>query len=214
MFVRLAMRVSVITLMRFVVTMRVTMRVGMVVVMIVIVRMRRVLRLLAVIMGVVVPVVMTAIRAVHMPVIVRMSIVIVLVVMLVTVVVAAVRAMHMPVIVMLAVLVDLAAVAVLLVRVASAVGASFRLERGLERGEFRTQTAQHVLEHMVGGKPKVPLAHLHRHMTIAKVIGGAREFGGPGAFHVHHLLLARHDFDDATVRTDKQVAAAKHVTAR
>jgi len=179
--------------------------------------------------GVIVP----AIRAMHMTVIVvvsmraclLMSMVMVMRVIM-AVVVAAVRSVHMPMIasmvvcvvmtLMLAVLVYTAGVALLVVVVAmaAAIRAGLRLKGRADRLRRRAQPFEHVLEHMVGRDAQESLADLHRHMPVAKVISGAREILGRLAGDMQNLLGLRDHFHYATVARDHQVAAAQDFSAR
>ena len=101
--------------------------------------------------------------------------------MIVAVVMPAVLVVHVAVIVVviLMVVVDLPAVPHLVVLVVPArVGAGFGFERRLDLAHLGTQLLHHLREHVVRGDAQEILAHLHRHVPVAEVIGHLRELCG------------------------------------
>ena len=100
------------------------------------------------------------------------------------------------------------------VRVAFAVGAGLGLERRIDLLDRRAQAFQHVRQHMVGSHAQIAVADFDRHMAVAKVIGGARQFAGIAAGDVRHLLVGGDHFDHAAVAGHNQIATAQQVAAR
>jgi hypothetical protein len=98
--------------------------------------------------------------------------------------------------------------------VAAAVGSRFGLEGRIHRRDARTEPAQHLLEHVVGGNAQMTGADFDRYVPVAQVVGRAGQRLGRRAGHVQHLLGFGDHFDDATVARHDQVAAAQYFTAR
>ena len=117
------------------------------------------------------------------------------------------------------VLVNLAAVTVLVVtatavRVAFAIGAGLGLEWRIDLLDRGTQAFEHIRQHVIGSDAQIAVADFDRHVAIAEVIGGARQFAGIVAGDVRHLLVGGNDFDHAAVARDDHIAAAQQVATR
>jgi hypothetical protein len=98
--------------------------------------------------------------------------------------------------------------------VAAAVRSRFGLEGRIHRRDARTEPAQHLLEHVVGGNAQMTGADFDRYVPVAQVVGRAGQRLGRRAGHVQHLLGFGDHFDDAAVARHNQVAAAQYFTAR
>ena len=59
-----------------------------------------------------------------------------------------------------------------------AVGAAFRLERGLQLRKLGAEAVEHLLDHMVGSNAKNPIANFGRQMPISQMPGKAHELTG------------------------------------
>jgi len=59
-----------------------------------------------------------------------------------------------------------------------AVGAAFRLERGLQLRKLCAEAMEHLLDHMVGPNTKSPIANFCRQVPISQMPGKARELIG------------------------------------
>jgi len=70
-----------------------------------------------------------------------------------------------------------AAIMIVMVAVV-AVGAAFRLERGLQLRKLRAEAMEHLLDHMVGPNAKNPIANFSRQMPISQMPGKAHELIG------------------------------------
>jgi hypothetical protein len=68
---------------------------------------------------------------------------------------------------------------VVVVRVAvAAVGAAFGLERGLDLYKIRSESTEHVLDHMVGPNEQNLVSNFRRQMPISQMPGKAHKLIG------------------------------------
>src|SRR5690349_5292310 len=87
------------------------------------------------------------------------------------------------------------------------VRAGLRLEGRLLDDDRQPQTANHVIEHMVVPIAKPSRSDLHRHMTIAEVITGARQTRRIRLAHSRHRLERRDDLDHRAVLAAQEITS-------
>ena len=98
--------------------------------------------------------------------------------------------------------------------VSAAIGARFRLERGLFGLDRQAQATQHVVQHMVVLKAQQAGFDLQRHMTVTQVVGGAGQQVRVGAAHRGHCLGRRQHADQVgAIGIGQQFTAAQQVAA-
>ena len=85
------------------------------------------------------------------------------------------------------------------------IGATFRVERRLELGQPRAQSAQHVLDHMVAADAQKFADNLHVDVPVADMPGEPRQRVGVGG-DLDQRLRAPDDTDDGTVVEHEAVA--------
>lgn len=147
-------------------------------------------------------VIVAAARAVHVTVLVT-----VIVFMTVAVPVPVVVIRFMPVVVSVAVAVT----------VPARVGPAFGLEGQLLGAHDEVHALQHLGEHVVGLELQVVGLQLQCHVTVAQVVGGAREVEGRAVLgagaHDHHRLWGGVHADERAVLGNEHVASAHRAAA-
>lgn len=165
-------------------------------------------------------VVMPAAGAMHMAVIVVMT-VRVIVAMRVTMVVAVVMRVTMTMIVPVMLVVQRLRGCVVLferrivaVTMAAAIGTRLGLERRLHMRDGHAQADQHVFEHRIGFELQRIGADLYGRVAIAEVVGSAHQCKTVVAAHAQDLLRCGLHFHQRAVFSDQHIAAAHDGAAR
>ena len=104
-------------------------------------------------------------------------------------------------------------ITVMMMAAGRAVRTSLWLKRRMQRRQRSAQSAQHLRQHMIRSDAQKPVTHLHRHMTVAEVVRGARERRGVGALHMQYVLGLRDNFDNAPIGAQEFVTATQYVAA-
>ena len=94
------------------------------------------------------------------------------------------------------------------------IGTGLRFEWRVDRFDRGAQSGQQFLQNMIGHEAQESVPHLHGHVSIAKMIGGARECDRRSADHMENALNGGLDLDDAPVRGHHQIAATQDFSAR
>jgi hypothetical protein len=92
-----------------------------------------------------------------------------------------------------------------------AVGPRFRFKLGRSLMDSVSLTLQHHHQDRIEQKRYLTLADLHRDMSIAKVIRGARKSHGIRTLHDSQFLRSRaHPHDGSAIRRGEEVPIVKH----
>lgn len=92
------------------------------------------------------------------------------------------------------------------VRLAIAIGATFRIESSEDRRDRCTEPLQHFLDDVIVTDTQPIAEELSRQMPVAKVPGDAHEIGWAGSSNLQETLGNRLDQDQASVLKLKRVA--------
>ncbi len=94
------------------------------------------------------------------------------------------------------------------------IGAGLRFKGRLHCGDAGAHALEHFLQHMIGGNAQKTLAHLHRNMPIAQMIGGAGQVFATGAGDMQDMLCIGQHLDYATITGHQQITTAQDFSAR
>ncbi len=97
---------------------------------------------------------------------------------------------------------------------AMAIGATFRIECGLDRRDHGPETLQHRLDDMIAADAQPVAEQFRRQMAIAEMPGDADEMGRITCRHLGERLRRRRDGDDATILQHQPVAMAQRDRTR
>jgi hypothetical protein len=100
-------------------------------------------------------------------------------------------------------------VVMMMVAVVLLVGATLGIKRRFDRGEPRTEAAQHIFDHMIAPDAQPLADDLDVDMTIADMPGEAREIVGVGSGDFNERLRPADHADDGAVVEHEAVAVAE-----
>jgi hypothetical protein len=90
------------------------------------------------------------------------------------------------------------------------IGAAFRIERSIDRGQPRTELAEHRLQRGVSAHAQAIVEHLHRRVAVAEMPGQPGEMCQVVAADLDQRLGLDHHIDQAAVVQLERIAHAQH----